>query len=64
MKVFSVFTVLGCLLSVSVLAQDTQAPPAPDQTQDNAELPPVSDDAFIPSEEVEADEELVFPVDI
>ena len=64
MKLLSIFTVLGWLLSVSVLAQDTQSPPAPDQTQDSAELPPVSDDVFIPSEEVEADEELVFPVDI
>ena len=64
MKILSVFTVMGCLLSVPVLAQDTPAPPAPDQTQENAELPPVSDDVFIPSEEVEADEELVFPVDI
>ena len=64
MKILSVFKVMGCLLSVPVLAQNTPAPPAPDQTQENAELPPVSDDVFIPSEEVEADEELVFPVDI
>jgi len=45
-----------------------QAPPAePAQGTQADEAPPapqVSDDEFIPSEEVQADEELVFPINI
>jgi hypothetical protein len=38
---------------------DSPAPPA-----GGAVPPPPADDVFIPSEEVQADEELAFPVDI
>jgi len=38
----------------------TPAGPIPDENR----LPPTSDDEFIPSEELQADEEVTFPVDI
>lgn len=48
--------------------EQTEAPPAEDtpETPETPETPapPVSDDVFIPSEEVQADEELAFPVNI
>jgi hypothetical protein len=41
---------------------DTQEAPPPSDTEESQ--PPAADDVFIPSEEVQADEELPFPVNI
>jgi hypothetical protein len=43
--------------------QDQEEPP-PASDSEEEPTPPASDDIFIPSEEVRADEELVFPVNI
>ncbi len=57
-----------CLGLLAVRAQEAppaEEPPAePPAESEEAPAPPVSDDIFIPSEEVQADEELVFPIDI
>lgn len=61
-----------CLLAAALLgglaalAQEGDAPPADAaaEASGEAEEGPVSDDVFIPSEEVQAAEELTFPVNI
>ena len=61
----------SAMLSGAVMVAYSQDAPAPaDPPADPAAesedtpAPPVSDDIFIPSEEVQADEELAFPVNI
>ena len=70
---------LGGYAALAAWAQDDAAPPegpAPEEAQESREvtpagpipddnpLPPASDDEFIPTEELQADEEVTFPVDI
>lgn len=62
----AIFALLLLVLNPMVMAQDEEADAeAPEAGADeNPAPPPVADDVFIPSEEVQADEELVFPVNI
>ena len=57
-----------CLLAAALLgglAAVAQDEPAPESAEEDAAAEePVSDDVFIPSEEVQAAEELTFPVNI
>jgi len=45
-------------------AQDQSASPPADTTEDAAEREDADEDVFIPTEEIPADEEVTFPVDI
>jgi hypothetical protein len=57
-------------LAGSSLGQESQAPPATPEAEAATPTPtpppraPVSDDEFIPTQELQADEEVTFPVDI
>lgn len=70
----AVATMLWALLLVNGAAQESEKPPADDGPQPEAEQsePPQADpeeprtleEIFIPSEEIAADEEVTFPIDI
>ncbi len=68
----AILTLLGAL---PVMAQDTErtpppaaeqrpAPPPPAASAPDAEEPRTLEEIFIPSEEIAADEEVTFPIDI